>query len=193
MEFLQQCESSSSDSDLNCELQAQRSASVLHWCCSRENHKHSGVHYHFAIKLDRNQRWLPSKKFLKEAYGISVHFSSVHKNYYTAWCYVTKEDAHYEESEGHPDLTNGAEPSTMKAHEAIALKSQKRKYAESTQCVSTDTSPGPSNAHDNKRSGKRKRLSSYDVSQIIVAKKIVAKKIVDRTALMAFAVDGFCR
>ena len=51
-----------------------------------------------------------------EKYGISVHFSSVHKNYYTAWQYVTKVDGDYEESKDHPDLTNGVEPQTMRAH-----------------------------------------------------------------------------
>ena len=82
------------------------SASVLHWCCSQESHKKSGVHYHMCLKLDRNQRWLRAKKYLSEKYGISVHFSSVHTNYYTAWKYVTKEDQHCVESEGHPDLKN---------------------------------------------------------------------------------------
>ena len=80
------------------------SASVLHWCCSQESHKKSGVHYHMCLKLDRNHRWLRAKKYLSEQYGISVHFSSVHTNYYTARKYVTKEDQHCVESEGHPDL-----------------------------------------------------------------------------------------
>lgn len=56
------------------------SATVVQWCCSKENHKSSGVHYHLCIKLSKPQRWLPSKKFLKEHYGISVHFSSKHVN-----------------------------------------------------------------------------------------------------------------
>ena len=36
-------------------------AKILHWCCCREKHKKSGEHYHLALKLDRNQRWLSSK------------------------------------------------------------------------------------------------------------------------------------
>ena len=68
------------------------------------------------LKLDRNQRCLRAKNYLNEKYGISVHFSSVHANYYTAWKYVTKDDEHSIESEGHPDLNNSEGPSTSKTH-----------------------------------------------------------------------------
>jgi pterin-4a-carbinolamine dehydratase len=59
---------------------------------------------------------LPVKTFLLDSYGISVHFSSLHANYYTSWRYVTKEDQSAEESEGHPDLKNSNGPKTMNAH-----------------------------------------------------------------------------
>ena len=61
---------------------------------------------------------MSAKKYLAEEYGISVHFSSVHANYYTAWKYITEEDKHSLESEGHPDLNDSEEPSTMRASEA---------------------------------------------------------------------------
>ena len=34
--------------------------------------------------LKVGQRWLPAKNFLAQSYGISVHFSDRHANYYTA-------------------------------------------------------------------------------------------------------------
>lgn len=77
---------------------SQRCATVMHWCCCQEEHKKSGVHYHICVKLDRTQRWMSSKKFLKEKHSISVHFSTIHANYYTAWKYVTKEDGNFEQS-----------------------------------------------------------------------------------------------
>ena len=49
-------------------------ASILHCCCSQEQHAHSGVHYHLTIKLKKNLRWLPAKKFLQDTYGISAFF-----------------------------------------------------------------------------------------------------------------------
>ncbi len=64
----------------------------------------SGVHYHMCVNLDKLQRWLPAKNFLAQSYGISVHFSDRHANYYTVWSCVTKEDRSAEESEDHPDL-----------------------------------------------------------------------------------------
>ena len=87
--------------------------SIVQWCCWKEPHRHGiNVHHHAAIKLNRTRRWLPSKKYLQENYGISVHYSSTHANYYTAWRYVTNQDQEYEESEGHPDLPDYSGPST---------------------------------------------------------------------------------
>jgi hypothetical protein len=158
--------------------------SVVHWCCSQERHERSGVHYHLAIKLTKNQRWLPAKKFLQDKYGISVHFSNVHKNYYTAWRYVTKEDENYEQSEPHPDLSNTGEPSTTKAHDAIKKKSKYRERTNSTAnfCGKAVRASRPSNTENASQGRKRRRLTSYDVSQIIITKKLP-----DRIALMAFA------
>ena len=39
-------------------------AKIIQWCCSMERHLNSGIHYHMAVKLDKNQRWLSSKRFL---------------------------------------------------------------------------------------------------------------------------------
>ena len=79
-------------------------AQVIQWCCSEENHKDGGTHYHVAMKLKRVTRWIGSKKYLKERHGFTVHYSNRHHNYYSAWRYVTKSDESYEESEGIPDL-----------------------------------------------------------------------------------------
>ena len=77
-----------------------RCAKVKHWSCCLEEHKNGGLHFHLAIKLDRNQRWISSKTYLIDVYGISVHYSNRHYNYYSAWRYVMKSDACYIESEG---------------------------------------------------------------------------------------------
>ncbi|CAH3046804.1 unnamed protein product [Porites evermanni] len=90
-------------------------AKVVQWCCCLEQHVQSGVHFHMAMKLDKNQRWLPSKRYLLERCGISVHFSATHENYFSAWKYVTKEDRDYIQSDGHPDLTSATAPRTTKA------------------------------------------------------------------------------
>ena len=64
-------------------LQSLNDCNVVQWCCSLEQHISAGVHYHIAIKLDRNKRWISSKRFLVERCGISVHFSEIHTNYYS--------------------------------------------------------------------------------------------------------------
>ena len=77
-----------------------------------------------AVKLDRNQRWLQSKKFVLEKCGISVHFSAIH-GYYSAWQYVTKQDSRFIQSVGHPDLANYHQPRTTLT--SLAKHSRPRK------------------------------------------------------------------
>ena len=166
-----------------------RGASVIQWCCAQEHHYRSGVHFHVAIKLNKNQRWLPAKRFLQETYGICVHFSNIHANYFSAWRYVTKDDTEYKESEGHPDLRNADVPRTTKAHEAVGKKRKSRLRRElraSSNAVPVDDRLACETQNSCKvkesRARKRRRLSSYEVSQIVVEKNIK-----DRTELMALA------
>ena len=78
----------------------------MHWSCCMEEHPASGGSYfQTALKLNRNKGRLSSKKFLLERCGISVHFSDIHRNYFSAWKYVTKQDKEFVESPGHPDLS----------------------------------------------------------------------------------------
>jgi hypothetical protein len=138
------------------------------------------------LKLDRNQRWVSAKKYLGSNYGISVHFSSVHANYYTAWKYTTKEDKGVIESEGHPDLRNSEGPSTMRASvanhsrrviRAQAVKTEKENDLSDCEEEETDNEHKPK-----KRGRKRKRLSAYEVSEIVREKGLR-----NRTDLLAFS------
>ena len=163
------------------------SANVLHWCCSQESHKKSRVHYHMCLKLDRNQRWLRAKNYLNEKYGISVHFSSVYANYYTAWKYVNKDDEYSIESEGHPDLNNSEGPSTSKAYMANRnrriQRDCKQQFAEQNNTNNVEQiDESPDETESKKRGEKRKRLSAYEVSEIILSKRLR-----NRTELLAFS------
>jgi hypothetical protein len=105
----------------------QGNCNVSHWCCSLEEHTSGGKHYHMSLKLNKVQRWLASKRFLAQTYGISVHYSNVHHNYFSAWRYVTKSDTQYEESIGHPDLRNAKSPRTSEASAKKSNDATKRK------------------------------------------------------------------
>ena len=96
-------------------------ASVIQWVCAREQHQTNGEHYHMALKLDRVQRWLRVKQHLQQSHSIVVHFSSNHVNYYSAWLYVTKEDAEHLHSPDHPILANP--PQTLQASQANSQRS----------------------------------------------------------------------
>ena len=78
-------------------------AKVVQWvCCREKKHRKGGDHHHLAIKL----RWMMSKRYLQRLHGITVHYSSRHQYYYSAWLYITKSDREFKESSRHPDLRN---------------------------------------------------------------------------------------
>ena len=85
------------------------------WVCSKEAHQVNGFHYHMALKLNRCKRWLSPKRYLEENHGISVHFSNIHHNYYSAWKYTTKKDRYVMGSKDHPDLWDSKPPKTQSA------------------------------------------------------------------------------
>ena len=164
-------------------------AKVVQWCCCLERHAVTGIHYHIAIKLNKNQRWLQSKRSLLENFGISVHFSAIHANYYSAWQYVTKEDSGFIQSVGHPDLTNDHPPRTTLASATNHSRRRKKRSLalneEDTLCDNDEAdleSVDKNERFQNSEKRKKKRMSSYELSEIVVAKRIKT-----RTELLALA------
>lgn len=163
------------------------SAKVLHWCCCREPHKESGQHYHMCIKLDRNQRWISSKVYIQEEYDISVHYSNAHHNYYSAWCYVTKEDRDYIQSQNHPRLAHEIQPRTNPAsrtRHSRQRRSRSRQRASSNENDSEGEEGGTStNRECTQRTRTRKRMSGFEVSEVIIRENI--KSLLELQALAA--------
>ena len=108
-------------------------AEIVQWVCCWEKHRKGRDHYHLGIKLDRNQRWMMSKRYLQSTFGITVHYSSNHHNYYSAWLYVTKSDSEFKESSGHPDLRNRCEPRTDPASRGQRQSARREDDTEQTQ------------------------------------------------------------
>jgi len=127
---------------------------VTQWVCSREAHQNGGIHYHLALKLDRQKRWLNVRNSLARVHGINVNFSDGHTNYFDAWEYVTKSDEQFIQSEGHPDLTAGFVPRTRNA-------SNKRRSTSSSQ--------------SDQPFQKQRKFDSLDLADVIVAKNIKCK------------------
>jgi hypothetical protein len=147
----------------------QGNCNVSHWCCSLEEHTSGGKHYHMSLKLNKVQRWLASKRFLTQTYGISVHYSNVHHNYFSAWRYVTKSDTQYEESIGHPDLRNAKSPRMSEASAKKSNDATKRKRKNYTK-----TKGGPEKVTKRSKAGKKKRLTPLLVSELILDKNIMS-------------------
>ena len=55
-------------------------ASEVQWVCAQESHRagrterKSGVHFHMAIKLNKVKLWNTIRRYIKENWGINVHF-----------------------------------------------------------------------------------------------------------------------
>lgn len=130
---------------------------IVQWVVSEEEHQNGGHHFHMAIKLSTKSRWRRARNYIDREHGIKVNFSDHHDNYYGAYKYVTKEDGDFILSPDHPDLSNATGP--PKTTSATKKKKSMRK--------------GKS---------KRKRLSAFDVVQIIQSRKIS-----NRLELMALA------
>ena len=98
---------------------------VVQWVCSEERHRDGGIHYHMAVKLERNRQWLKVRNYVHEMHGVQINFSSNHANYHSAWKYATKDDTDFVLSEGHPDLGNV--PQTQQASRPRAKGSGNKK------------------------------------------------------------------
>ena len=133
-------------------------AKVSNWVCCLERHNTSGVHYHMAVKLDKNQRWLAVKDKMKNDFGVTLNFSGNHSNYYSAWKYVTKQDQIYVESLGHPDLHTASTPQTTQASQC-RMGGVKRKQQN----------------HKSGKEKKVKRLTNFEVSELLVKKGIKSR------------------
>ena len=129
-------------------------ATIMHWSCWLEEHpKSCGSHFHMAQKLDRNQRWLLSKRFLYECCCISVHFSAIHRNYFSAWKYATKQDKEFVQSAGHPDLSDRP-PKTTRASFANKPHSTESHGTEPVPDDSSDCNEESSQDHRQKKNTK---------------------------------------
>ena len=91
------------------------------------------------------------------------------------------------ESEGHPDLNNSEGPSTSKAYMANRnrriQRDCKQQFAEQNNTNNVEQiDESPDETESKKRGEKRKRLSAYEVSEIILSKRLR-----NRTELLAFS------
>ena len=132
---------------------------VVQWVVSEEFHQNGERHFHMAIKLSTKSRWLRARNFIEKEHGIKVNLSDRHDNYYGAYKYVTKEDGDFIVSPNHPDFSNTTGPPK------ISNATKKKKSTRKSKV-------------------KRKRLSTFDVVEIIQSRKIS-----NRLELMALAAN----
>ena len=135
-----------------------------------------------AIKLDKVKRWNTIRRYIKEKWGINVHFSSKHCSYYSAWVNVTKEDDSYLESPNHPELTNEGPPRTLAASQALVNRTHMREQLGSDKESSDGNSAEEGSSSQPDKNPRRSRLSVFEVSEIAVGKGIKT-----RTELLALA------
>ena len=155
-------------------------ASVKQWVCCAEKHADGAPHYHIAIKLTEPKRWKSAKNYLMERYEISVHFSTKHDNYYSAYLYATEEDKQALHSDAHPNLRAVGSPKTKACTKATRRKAALGRKASDSGAAGEV--PGPSGVQSGMQSNrKRRRLSNLEVSEILLQNEI--KREVELLAL----------
>ena len=159
------------------------------WVCSKEAHQVNGFHYHMALKLNRCKRWLSSKRYLEENHGISVHFSNIHHNYYSAWKYTTKKDRYVMESKDHPDLWDSKPPKTQSAsisrkHKVVENEDDELSNysSDNNDDISSEGLYSASCSKQSRTKQRKKRMTSFELSELIVRKGMKS-----RTELLAYA------
>ena len=126
-------------------------ARVEYWVVSEEKHHDNEetsefpTHFHMAVKLTTRARWSRVRSHLQSTFNIQVNFSSNHNTYYSAFKYVTKEDANFVVSSCNPDLKDPPRTEKAIAAKKAAGKATGRKLAKK----------------------KRERYSTIDVVEII--------------------------
>ena len=148
----------------------QAKSKILHWACSKELYRDHGFHYHMSIKFDGNRRWLKSKEYLMKHYGVTLHFSENHNDYYTAYKYVTKNDQETLHSEGHPDLKSASAPRTERAISTWRKNSKQKRCDEETESINSSCSLPTTK--DKEKPPKRTRLTAHEVGKTIVTNGI---------------------
>ena len=95
---------------------------VEKWCCSREEHGDGNPHFHMAVKLKSQRRWLAVRNYLENSYHIKVNFSDGPSNYYEAWSYCSKSDKNVLLCENHPEFTTAPRTSAASCSKRKASK-----------------------------------------------------------------------
>jgi hypothetical protein len=117
---------------------------------------------------------------LMENYGISVHYSSAHHNYYSAWRYVTKSEKDFVQSENHRRLREVPKLKTTNASRARCTKRKVKRPARYSSAQDTLLEDEDEGEKPTARKGK-KRLTAFEVSQIMVEGNI--KNLIELQAL----------
>ena len=102
------------------------------------------------------------KEKLKDNHGVVVNFSDGHDNYYTAYRYVTKQDAEVYHSVGHPNLNEIGSPKTKNCIRAYRSARKKRSLSIDAQ---------EKNA-EKKKPGKVRCLNNLEVSEFITENNV---------------------
>ena len=142
-----------------------------------------------ALKLNGCKRWLSSKRYLEENHGISVHFSNIHHNYYSAWKYTTKKDRYVMESKDHPDLWDSKPPKTQSAsisrkHKVVENEDDEPSNfsSDNNDDISSEGLYSTSCSKQSRTKQRKKRMTSFELSELIVRKGMKSQ-----TELLAYA------
>lgn len=156
--------------------QVKSSRTIKEWACCQEQHGNGGFHYHMAVSLNGTRRWRPVKNFIYEKYGISVNFATKNCGYVAAYRYVCK-DKPITSILHSPDHSNLQQLGTPKTNKAMI------KYSEDRRAKRKSLNLQHNQKSECKKTGKIKRLTNVDVSNLLVKENIRTEIELMRLAL----------
>ena len=152
---------------LDAVLQSFNDSNVVQWCCSLEQHISAGVHYHFQKEIFTGELWYA---FLRDSQQLLQHVEVCHEGRQTL----------YPELIDHPDLTNTGAPRTTMASIPVQSRSKKKASHNAGENTSDESDVGHNHtqvstdpdADNNKAKRRKNRMTSYELSEIALAKNM---------------------
>ena len=146
---------------------------VQRWVACKEQHQDLTWHYHIAVHLSKQHKWVQIKDLYREKTGFELHFSANTYGYATAYNYVTKDGANPKEYVSHsPDHEYMALIRKPQTERCMAANVRKGKEKDRRNREKRDSSAAASTPAQKSKKEQKQDLRHKDVTKLLVEKRI---------------------
>ena len=140
------------------------------WVACKEQHADGSWHYHMAIHLSKQRKWVQIKDLYRSKTGFELHFSAKSYGYAKAYNYVTKSGASslISHSPNHEHMALIRKPQTEKCMAANVQRGQEKEKKKRQR----ETSEASASSRGKSKKEQPQDLRHKDVTRLIVEKRI---------------------